>query len=87
MDELESLADGQTGVEVFFVDPFSVAVTFDRRGGFYVFLQLWFFLLWDFVKSVLSTSFFPGENSIFTVFKNMLDPDVGMGNVQSLYQK
>ena len=32
MDELES--------RYFFVDPFSVAVTFDPRGGFYVFLQL-----------------------------------------------
>ena len=38
MDKLESLVDGQTGVEDIFVGPFSAVVTFDPREGRYVLL-------------------------------------------------
>ena len=38
MGKLESLVDGQTGVEESFVGPFSAVVTFDPREGFRVLL-------------------------------------------------
>ena len=38
MDKLESLVDGQTGVEEFFVGPLSAVVAFDPREGFHVLL-------------------------------------------------